>query len=62
MVRVAVSADGLPADVTVADSSGHPSLDQAAVAAVRKWRFSPATQGGRPLPSIAEVPIRFHLE
>jgi periplasmic protein TonB len=62
MVRVAVSAQGSPAEVAVSATSGHPSLDAAAVEAVRKWRFVPATQGGRPVPSVAEVPIRFLLE
>jgi periplasmic protein TonB len=62
MVRVAVSAEGSPADVGVAISSGHLTLDAAAIDAVRRWRFVPATQGGRPVPSVAEVPIRFRLE
>ena len=61
-MRVAVSAEGTPADVAVAASSGHASLDAAAIEAVRKWRFVPAMQGGQPLPSVAEVPIRFRLE
>ena len=61
IVRVAVSADGLPLDVTVASSSGHASLDAAAVAALRRWRFLPATQDGRPVPAAAEVPVRFRL-
>jgi protein TonB len=51
----------MPLDVEVSGPSGHPSLDAAALAAVRQWRFIPATQAGRSLPAVAEVPIRFHL-
>ena len=61
VLRVSVSADGMPLDVEVMGSSGHPSLDAAALSAVRQWRFIPATQAGKSLPAVAEVPIRFHL-
>lgn len=61
MLRVTVSTEGSPMDVSVADSSGHPTLDEAAVSAVRRWRFTPATQAGRPLVATAEVPVVFHL-
>jgi TonB family protein len=62
MLRVAVSVDGTPIDVGLAETSGHPSLDTAALMAVRQWRFNPATQAGRPVPAIAEVPIRFRID
>ena len=47
--------------MTIATSSGHQILDDAAVAAVRTWRFSPATQAGVPVAAIADVPIRFSI-
>ena len=62
LVRVSVGADGAPLSVGIGQSSGHASLDQAALSAVRQWRFVPATQAGRPVPAAAEVPIQFHLE
>jgi protein TonB len=62
VVRVSVSADGMPTDASVARSSGYPSLDSAALAAVRRWRFVPATLGGRAIPAVAEVPIRFRID
>jgi protein TonB len=62
MLRVSVSADGTPIEVELAETSGHPSLDTAALAAVRQWRFSPAMQAGRPVAAIAEVPVRFRLD
>jgi protein TonB len=62
MLRVSVSADGKPIEVGVAQSSGHETLDQAAVTAVKQWRFVPASQGGRPVAAVAEVPVTFRLQ
>jgi protein TonB len=62
LLRVDVSAEGMPLDVSVAGTSGHPILDSAALSAVRQWRFVPGTQAGRAVAAVAEVPIRFHLE
>jgi protein TonB len=61
MLRVSVSSEGAPLDVEVMGTSGHPSLDSAAQSAVRQWRFIPATQAGRSVAAVAEVPIRFRL-
>ncbi len=61
-LRVSVSAEGAPREVDVLTTSGHPILDSAALAAVRHWRFAPATRTGRPVAAIADVPIRFRLE
>jgi protein TonB len=62
VLQVAVSARGTPDDVAVLKSSGHALLDDAALAAVRLWRFEPATRGGIAVPAPAEVPVRFRLE
>jgi periplasmic protein TonB len=61
VLRVDVSAEGMPVAVAVGESSGYASLDAAALAAVQKWRFAPATRGGTPVPAVAEVPVRFRL-
>ena len=39
MLRVSVSTDGTPLEVDVHDTSGYPSLDSAALNAVRQWRL-----------------------
>jgi protein TonB len=62
VLRVFVSVQGTAQDVSVLTSSGHPILDDAAIAAVRTWRFEPATQGGVPESGSADVPIRFMLQ
>lgn len=62
LVRVLVSADGLAASVSLEKGSGHPALDEAALAAVRSWRFVPAQQGGRPVEAMHVVPVVFKLD
>ncbi len=61
MLRVSVSADGAPLAVDMAVTSGYPSLDRAAEAAVRQWRFNPARRDGIAVAAIADVPVRFRL-
>jgi protein TonB len=38
-----------------------PSLDQAAIACVMQWLFSPAMKGGRPVMSMAHAPVTFRI-
>ncbi len=47
---VHVSPAGVPEGIEVAASSGHPSLDGAAVQAVARWRFNPAQGAAGPVP------------
>jgi protein TonB len=61
MVRVAVDATGRPGAVSVARSSGYGILDQAALAAVRKWKFTPRLVRGAAAASTVEVPVNFSL-
>jgi len=61
LLRVSVTEAGRPAAVSLARSSGHARLDQAAVQAVRRWRFRAAQLGGVPMASEVEVPVRFSL-
>jgi protein TonB len=61
IVRARVSRDGKCLAAEVTRSSGHTVLDAAAAAAVRAWRFRPATSDGTPVEAEVEVPIRFEL-
>ena len=61
ILRVDVSAEGRAAAVAILRTSGFPDLDQSAAAAVRGWRFVPASRGGRAIPGTAEVPVSFTL-
>lgn len=62
VLRLVISEDGRVADVAVHRSSGYPALDQAAVAAVRKWRWSPTMRDGRAVPITGLVQIPFVLK
>lgn len=61
VLSVTIAVSGSVTKVTVAESCGHQSLDQAALDAVRRWRFSPATRDGKPVEWTARLPIRFRL-
>ncbi len=61
MLRVAIDADGVPTAVEVQSTTGVPELDDAAVAAVREWRFWPRLAAGRAVPSEALVPVTYRL-
>lgn len=60
-LRIQVSADGSVDGVSVQRSSGHEELDDAALAAVKKWRFMPAKRGSTSVSSSVLVPIDFNL-
>jgi len=61
MVRVSVTAEGRAASVSLARSSGFGILDQAALAAVRKWKFTPRMVRGTAVACTVEVPVNFSL-
>jgi TonB family protein len=60
MVRALVGSDGHVLRVEVQASV--PGLDAAALAAVKKWRFKPATVDGKPRAVWVGVPVRFRLD
>ena len=60
IVHVTFLQNGSPDQVTVERSSGHESLDQAAIDAVKKWSFRPA-KDGPPICNGVNIPIDFQL-
>ncbi|MDZ4737393.1 MAG: TonB family protein [Rhodospirillaceae bacterium] len=62
LLRVEVSADGTVDSINVAESSGHRRLDEAALEAVRQWRFEPARVGEQAVATSVTVPVTFRLE
>ncbi|MCW5772172.1 MAG: energy transducer TonB [Rhodospirillaceae bacterium] len=61
LVRALVNPAGTPQRVVVFRSSGYPNLDEAAIDAVRGWRFEPMVRGGRAVVAWVQVPVRFRL-
>jgi periplasmic protein TonB len=62
VVKVLVSAEGSAVSVSLQRSSGFARLDEAALAAVRQWRFVPATRGADAFEEWVLVPIAFRLD
>lgn len=61
LIRVTLSAEGSILRASVHQSSGHASLDAAALKAVGSWSFMPAERDGKTIPSIVQLPVRFKL-
>lgn len=61
-LEIDVNAQGTVDDVRVAQSSGFPLLDEAAVKAARGARFSPAKSGGKAIASSARLSLNFKLK
>lgn len=62
MLKVLINEDGRVDDLTVMTSSGHRVLDRAALSAVKKWLFEPATEGGVKKKMWVKIPVRFDLK
>jgi periplasmic protein TonB len=60
-LKVLVDTSGRPSNVAVTQSSGFAKLDQAAVEAVRKWRFVAATDGTNKIQAYTQVAVTFKL-
>lgn len=60
VVRFVVTETGDVADAVIV--KGHPLLDASVLAAVRQWKFKPATSQGRPVPFPKTVKIPFKLK
>jgi protein TonB len=61
LLRVRVDSSGQVEGVEIHRTSGFARLDEAAIAAVRRWRFVPARAGERAIGGIALVPVAFEL-
>jgi len=61
VLRVFVRADGGVKSVVTNTSSGYGLLDRAARVAVLRWRFAPATRGGKVVAGEVLIPFDFRL-
>jgi TonB family protein len=60
-VRYLINETGDVNDCSVAGSSGHVRLDSAACALVRRWKYKPATEGGKATTQITTANIVFRI-
>lgn len=61
LLRVHVLSNGKPDSVDIRTSSGRKMLDDAALAAVRRWSFVPAKRGDEAVDGWVNVPVDFKL-
>ncbi|WP_395399353.1 energy transducer TonB [Pseudoduganella sp. UC29_106] len=61
VLKVHVLPSGHPDNVTVARSSGHAILDDAALKAVAQWTFDPARRGQTAVDGWVQVPLNFKI-
>ncbi len=59
-VLVTVAPDGSVERLELAEGSGNRDLDRAAMEAVRRWKFRPATRNGQPVTGTVIVPLEFN--
>jgi len=59
ILQVTVDEEGNVAEYKVL--RGHPLLDDAAITAVKQWKYSPTLLNGEPVPVIATVTVIFNL-
>lgn len=59
IITCVVDTTGQMVSSTVKSSSGQPLLDQAALSAVRQWKFKPATRHGKPSQATCNIPFTF---
>ncbi|CAM3422912.1 energy transducer TonB [Parendozoicomonas haliclonae] len=61
MLEIRLNREGRIDSLEVLESSGHASLDRAALKAVSGWQFLPLLEQGRGIPSRVRIPVRFKL-
>jgi protein TonB len=61
LIRVRLDDEGNAAEVTLWRSSGFVLLDNAALAAARRWQFAPERRNGMPVIAWVQIPVRFYL-
>jgi len=61
-VRVTIAPNGAIGAASIERSSGFPRLDEAALKAVRQWRFAPAMRGSQAVVGSKVVAVRFQLK
>ncbi|KFX00630.1 energy transducer TonB [Pectobacterium betavasculorum] len=61
LLNVQVRADGKVQTIRIHQSSGYPSLDEAARDTVLRWSFVPARRGSQPVSGWVVVPVDFSL-
>jgi protein TonB len=62
LLTILVTKEGRVAEAQIKTSSGHKRLDDAAIRAIKRWKFNPATQAGKPIDYWYEIDFEFSLK
>ena len=62
VLRIRVTEVGTVDSATIDRSSGHAAFDSAALDGAHALRFAPALRADVPVPSWAQLPVRFRLD
>jgi TonB family protein len=62
VIKFVIVEDGTVIEPIIVRSSGFADLDNAALEAVKTWRYKPAMKDGKPIAVRSEANVRFHLE
>lgn len=62
IIEALIDASGQATEVIIKQSSGHTTLDKAALKTFLQWKFIPAKKNEIPADSKIEVPFRFELQ
>jgi len=61
-LRVLLSESGLREDIKIRTPSKYALLNQAALKAVKRWKFAPTMVNGRPSKAWVDIPIEFKIQ
>ena len=61
LIEAVISKDGIPLDLRLRNSLIDQRLAQAALDAVRQWRFRPPQLDGQPVETATTITVAFHL-
>ena len=62
ILRIVVDIKGDVTNIKVLKSMGHTGMDEAAIDAVKQWKFKPAMTNNKPVAVYIDVTINFRLE
>ena len=57
-----VDENGNVGEVSIKQSSGFREMDQAAMTAIKRWRYQPAIKGGRKVRAPIVQPFNFRVQ
>jgi len=62
LLRAVISVEGTLLNLEVANTDVNPDLAQAALEAVRQWRYQPTLLNGQPVEVVTTITVEFRLE